>query len=151
MKRGISIIAAVGLGLTCAALADRYSDLAAQGYRWVTADGPYACNAEQELQLIAGHRTDATERQVVESIRCYYLIPGTIVQVITEDPAHGMSKVRLGSVTAPPPLWTYSKFLSKHPVQDIYGIIETPEYAGLVPKASTAVIPPPSNHSTPEF
>ena len=144
-------MAAIGLGLTCPALADRYSDLVAQGYRWVTVDGPYACNAERELQQIACHRTDATERQTVENIRCYYLIPGTIVQVITEDPARGMSKVRLGSITAPPPLWTYPKFLSKRPVQDIYGIIETPEYSGSAPKAGAAVIPPPSNRSTPEF
>ena len=151
MKRAISIMAAVGLGLTCTVLADRYSDLAAQGYRWVTVDGPYACNAVQELQQIVGHHTDATERQVVENIRCYYLIPGTIVQVITEDSARGMSKVRLGSVTAPPPLWTYTRFLSKRPVQDIYGTIETPEYSGLAPKADDAVIPPPSNHSTPGF
>ena len=30
---------AVSLGLTCTAFADNYSDLAAQGYRWVTVDG----------------------------------------------------------------------------------------------------------------
>ena len=144
-------MAAVGLGLTCTALADRYSDLAAQGYRWVTVDGPYACNAEQELQRIAGHRTDATELQMVENIRCYYLIPGTIVQVITEDSARGMSKVRLGSVTAPPPLWTYSRFFSKRPVQNTYGMVEAPEYSSLAPKAGAAANPLPPDHSIPEF
>ena len=34
---------AVSLGLRCTAFADNYSDLAAQGYRWATVDGPYAC------------------------------------------------------------------------------------------------------------
>jgi len=43
MKLAISIITAVSLGLTCTAFADNYSDLAAQGYRWATVDGPYAC------------------------------------------------------------------------------------------------------------
>src|SRR5437868_2994651 len=99
MKLRISIVAAVSLGLTCMAFADDYSGLAAQGYRWVTVDGPYACTTKQELQRIAGNRTDATELQMVETLRCYYLIPGTIAQVIKEDPASGMSAMRLGIVT----------------------------------------------------
>jgi hypothetical protein len=45
----------------------------------------YVCNTEQDVDRI--HRTDATELEVVENIRCYYLILGTIVQVIKEDPA----------------------------------------------------------------
>ena len=77
--------------------------------------------------------------QVVENIQCYYLIPGTIVQVIKEDPARGMSEMRLGSITTP--LWTYTRFLSKHPVKDTYGVIETPENSGLIPTADTAIVP----------
>ena len=80
---------------------------------------------------------------MVEDIRCYYLIPGTIVQVIKEDSANGMSKVRLGSVSRS--LWTYTRFLSKHPVRDTYGMIETPENSGLMPMMDTAVIPFPSD------
>ena len=42
-----------------------------------------------------------------------------------------MSEIRLGGITRS--LWTYSRFLSKHPVRDTYGVIETPENAGLIP------------------
>ena len=142
MKLWISVMTAVGLGLSCTALADNYGDLAAQGYRWITVNGPYACGTDQDVQRIVGHDTDETELHMVEDIQCYYLIPGTIVQVIKEDSANGMSMIRLGSVSKS--LWTYSRFLSKHPVRDTYGIIETPESSGLMPKADGAVIRFPS-------
>lgn len=149
MKLGIFVVTAVSLGLTCTAFGDNYSRLVAQGYRWVTVDGPYACTTEQDVQRMVGHRTDATELEVVENIRCYYLIPGTIVQVIKEDAANGMSEMRLARVTRS--LWTYTRYLIKHPVPDTYGITETPENSGLWPKADAAVIPRLSDSSTPEF
>jgi hypothetical protein len=136
---------AAALGLISPALADKYNDWAAQGYRWVTVNGPYACTNEQDLQRIVGHHTDAIELQLVENIRCYYLIPGTIVQVIKEDPARGMSEMRLGSITRS--LWTYARFLSKHPIQDTYGTIETPEECGFMPNADAAAISLPSDSS----
>jgi hypothetical protein len=43
---------------------------------------------------------------VVQNIQCYYLIPGTIVQVIKEDPAHGMTEMRVAG--RPRYLWTYT-------------------------------------------
>jgi hypothetical protein len=138
MKLAASVITALGL-LTCTVLADNYTDLAAQGYRWVTVNGPYACETEQDLQRIVAHHTDTTELQVVENIQCYYLIPGTVVQVINEDPPKGMSQIRLGTIAKS--LWTYTRFLSKHPVRDTYGSIETPEERGLIPRAETAVTP----------
>ena len=137
MKLWISVMTAVGLGLICTALADNYSDLAAQGYRWVTVNGPYACGTGQDVQRLVGPHTDETELHMVEHIRCYYLIPGHIVQVINEDPATAMSKMRLGDVSRS--LWTYTRFLSKPPVRDTYGIIETPENSGLMPNAGTSV------------
>jgi hypothetical protein len=146
MKLAISIMTAVGLSLTYTALADTYSDLAGQGYRWVTVNGPYACTTEQDVDRIAAYRTDATELQVVENIQCYYLIPGSVVQVIKEDQARRMSQIRLGGLTRA--LWTYTRFLSKHPVRDTYGSIETPEERGLIPKAETAVTPLPPDSST---
>ncbi len=149
MKLAISVMTAVSLSLTCTAVGDNYSRSAAQGYRWVTVDGPYACTTEEDVQRMVNHRTDATELQVVENIRCYYLIPGTIVQVIKEDPARGMSKIRLGSITRS--LWTYTRFLSKHAVLDTYGVTETPETSGLLPNADEAVIRLSSDRSTPEF
>ena len=146
MKLAIAVMTAVGLSLTSPAFADKYNDWAAQGYRWVTVNGPYACNTEQDVERIVAHRTDATELQVVENIQCYYLIPGAIVQVIAEDPAKGMSQIRLGSITRF--LWTYTRFLSKHPVPDTYGTVQTPEDCGLMPRAETAVISPFSQGST---
>ena len=148
MKLLIFFLTAVSLGLTYTVLGgDNYSALAAQGYRWVTINGPYACNTEQGVERIVARHTDVTELQVVESIECYYLIPGTIVQVIKEDPARGMSEMRLGSIIRP--LWTYTIFLSKHPVKDTYGVIETPENSGLIPNGDKAIIPElPSDSST---
>jgi hypothetical protein len=140
MRILISFITAVSLALTCTVLGGvNYSALAAQGYRWVTINGPYACITEQDAKRIIAHHTDAIELRVVENIECYYLIPGTIVQVIKEDPADGISEVRLGSITRS--LWTYSRFLSKRPVKDTYGVIETPESSGLIPVADTAIVP----------
>ncbi len=146
MNLAISVITAVSMSLTCTALADHYNDLAIQGYRWVNVDGPYACHTEEDVQRIVAHRTDAAELQVVENIQCHYLIPGTVVQVIKEDPAKGMSQIRLGGITRP--LWTSTRFLSKHPVRDTYETIETPEDCGLMPKADMAVTPLPSDNST---
>ena len=140
MKLLISFMTVVSLGLIYTVLGDdNYTALAAQGYRWVTVNGPYACTTEQDAKRIAALTTDAIELQVVENIECYYLIPGTIVQVIKEDPPRGISEIRLGSITRS--LWTYSRFLSKHPVRDTYGVIETPENSGLIPTGDTAIAP----------
>ena len=148
MKLLISFITALSLGLTCTVLGgDNYSALPAKGYRWVTINGPYACNTAQGVERIVARHTDATELQVVESIQCYYLIPGTIVQVIKEDPARGMSEIRLGSIIRS--LWTYTIFLSKHPVKDTYGVIETPENSGLIPTADTVIVPELPSDSSP--
>jgi hypothetical protein len=137
--RAILVIAAFLLGTISSAPADSYGDLARQGYRWVVADGPYACAAEQDVQSIVGHHTDEAELHMVESIRCYYLTPGTIAQLIKEDPAKGMTEIRLRGVNRF--LWTYTKFLSKRPVRDTYGVIETPENSGFIQNVSTLVIP----------
>ena len=146
MKSVIFLMTAVSLGLTYTAPADNYKDLAAQGYRWVTVNAPYACETEQDVQRIVANRTDATELQVVQNIQCYYLVPGTVVQAIKEDPAKGMSQIRLGGITRP--LWTYTRFRSKHPILDTYETIETPAECGLMPKADTAVTLLPSDSST---
>jgi hypothetical protein len=140
MKSLISLLTVFILGLTGTVPGDdNDSALAAKEYRWVKVNGPYACTSEQEAERIAAHHTDAIELQVVENIECYYLIPGTIVQVIKEDPARGLSEIRLGSIARP--VWTYSRFLSKRPVKDTYGVIETPENSGLIPTPDTAVVP----------
>jgi hypothetical protein len=137
MKLRMLAFAAISVGLTVTALAANYSDLVAQGYRWITVDGPYACPAKDDVQRIANHRTDSVELEMVDDLRAYYLIPGMIVQIVQDDPPNGLTQVRLGGITTD--LWTYTRFLSKRPVTDPYGVIETPENSGLIPTATTGM------------
>ena len=122
MKLSIGIISAVGFGLTCTALAEDYGTLATKGYRWVSVYGPYASTTEEGVERLTN--SPQTQAQIVEDDNAYYLIPGTIVRVIKEDPVNGMSEVQLGGFATF--LWTYSRFLSKEPIRDIDGGIETP-------------------------
>ena len=139
----------IGLSLIGTALADDlpqigYSertpvkDLVAKGYRWVTVDGPYACATEQEVRKITSNRTDLVELQMVEEGRAYYLVPGTLVRVTQDDQANGMSEILLGGITKA--LWTDNKFLTARPIRDIYGIVETPDTAGLIDPGDAAVV-----------
>jgi len=144
MKLAISFIVAAGLGLTGTVFADNYAALVARGYRWVIVHGPYACTSEEGVRRITAHSTDETELQMVQAQQAYYLIPGTIAQILKEDPAVGMSQIHLGGLTTP--LWTYTRFLSRHPIRDIYGMIETPENSGLV--SSMAPFPTLTDQST---
>jgi hypothetical protein len=146
MKLTIAIISAVSLSLTCSAPANDYGALAARGYRWVSVHGPYASTTEQYVKRLTDDRAGATEAQILEDEKAYYLIPGTIVQVIKEDSANGMSQVQLGGFATF--LWTYSRFLSKHPIRDIYGVIETPENSGIIPNLTTPGLPADSKDQT---
>jgi len=145
---GIIIVTVIGLSLIGTAVADDlprigYSegtpvkDLAAKGYRWVTVDGPYACVTEREAQKITSSRSDLVELQMVEEGRAYYLVPGTLVRVTRDDKANSMSEILLGGITKP--LWTYNRFLTARPIRDIYGIVETPDTAGLIDPGDAAV------------
>jgi hypothetical protein len=149
MKIKMLAVFLIGLSLIGAALADDlpqmgYSvrtplkDLVEKGYRWVTVNGPYACPTEQEVRQIANDRTDMTVLHMVEDVGAYYLIPGTLVRVIRDDQANGMSEIRLGGIERP--LWTYTKFLTARPIRDIYGIVETPDTAGLIDPADSALV-----------
>jgi hypothetical protein len=127
-------MAAAIMTLTSTASANKYDDLAAKGYRWANADGPYACVAKEDVRKMAGNPGDAVELKMIEQVKAYYLTPGTIVQVTDEDPHSGTSKIRLAGITVD--LWTLTSFLSKHPIKDTYGVIETPDTSGLIPSAS---------------
>jgi hypothetical protein len=129
------------IGLTCTTWASGWpslgyspeipvEDLVAKGYRWVTVNGPYACVTEQEVLQITSDHTDLRELHMVEDLQAFYLIPGALARVIQDDPVHRMSEILLVGITRP--LWTYTKFLSTRPIYDIYGVIETPDNAGLV-------------------
>jgi hypothetical protein len=134
VKQAITIITALSLGLADTALGDNYDTLAANGYRWIAVHGPYGSTTEQGLQHITGRRKDRKGSQSVEDNEAFYLIPGRIVHIMKEDPADGTSLVQMGGF--PTLLWTYTRFLSKRPVRDVYGVIETPENSGLIQNPS---------------
>jgi hypothetical protein len=130
VKIKLLVFTLFGFSLTCAAWADDNRDLVAKGYRWVTVNGPYACPTEPEVRHVTGDPTDATELRMVEDGTAYYLIPGTLVQIVKNDPAKGMSEILSGGITRP--LWTYTKYLTARPIHDTYGIVETPETSGFI-------------------
>jgi hypothetical protein len=118
-------VGAIAFGPVSTALAANYNDFVAQGYRWVTVDGPYGCPVKADLQQITKNRTEDTELAMVEQLRAYYLIPGNVVRIVQEDKASGMSQIRAAGIVRD--LWTFTKFLSRRPIRDTYGVIETPE------------------------
>jgi hypothetical protein len=149
MKIGLLVVSVIGLSVACTTWANDlpslgYSpgipvkDLVAKGYRWVTVNGPYACVTEQDVRQITRDHNDLRELHMVENLRAYYLIPDTLVLVIQDDHADGMSKILLAGITKS--LWTYTKFLTARPMPDTYGVIETPDNAGLVDPRDAAIV-----------
>jgi len=122
--RTIIAIVIAAVWLTSTALADKYGDLVAKGYRWVTTDGPFACASKDDVHRIIKNRSDENTLRMVEQGGVYFLIRGAIVQVVQEDKASGMSQVHWDGITAN--LWTPSEFLSKRPITNILGTIATP-------------------------
>jgi hypothetical protein len=138
MKRPIIlgfVVAAATVAST--ALGGKYDDLTEKGFRWATADGPYAAVSKDDAHVVANHPGDHAILQMVEQVKVFYLTPGMIVQVTEEDPRTGTSKIRMAGITSD--LWTLTKFLSKRPVKDTYGVIETPENSGLIPTSTNAI------------
>jgi hypothetical protein len=127
------LLAVTAMTLASTASATKYDELVAKGYRWSTADGPYACVAKEDVPKMSGHPADSVILKMVEQVKVFYLTPGTIVQVTEEDSHTGTSKIRLAGITVD--LWTLTSFLTKHPIKDTYGVIETPETSGLIPSA----------------
>jgi hypothetical protein len=122
-----------------------YEDLLRRGYRWVTVDGPYACVSVDDLLKITRNGGDELELKLVEQLKAYYLIRGTMVQVIKEDKAARVSQVRIDGITTP--LWTRSAYLSRQPVKNISGHIETPGM--LTPSETLGENPVPVGSPTP--
>jgi hypothetical protein len=60
-------------------------------------------------------------------LRVYYLVRGTLVKVVKEEPASGLTEIQIAGII--PELWTLSRFLSTRPIPDLYGLIETPAAA----------------------
>ena len=148
MKAPIALAVAVAaMALASTASANKYDDLVAKGYRWATADGPYACVAKDDVHRMANNPEDSVILKMVEQVKVFYLTPGTIVQVTEEDSHTGTSKIRMAGITID--LWTLTSFLTKRPIKDTYGVVETPETSGLIPSAPPALDAGPS--PTPSF
>ena len=120
----ILVIAAAAIFLPSIASADKYKDLAAKGYRWVTTDGPFACATKDDVQRILKNQSDENKVRMVSEGGVYFLIRGVIVQVLQEDKASGLSQVHWDGITEN--LWTPSQFLSKQPITNILGTISVP-------------------------
>jgi hypothetical protein len=125
------------MSLASNAFADKYEDLVAKGFRWATADGPYAAVSKEDAHRVANHLSDSEIIKLVEEVKVYYLTPGTLVQVIDEDKKAGLSKIRMAGITSD--LWTLSSFLTKRPIKDTYGVVETPETSGLIPMSEPII------------
>src|SRR5262252_5582375 len=122
--RTILLAAAVAVGLASAGLGANYDDLVRQGYRWVTVDGPLACVSKDDLRQMVQKPSDELKLKMVEEVRAYFLIRGTMVRVVTEETSSGLSQINIPGITQN--LWTLTKFLTEQPVKDIIGRIETP-------------------------
>ena len=112
MKIGLILVCAIGLSVTCTTWASdlprtgyspgiRLKDLVAEGYRWVTVDAQYACVTEEDVRRITSDHTNLRELHMVENLRAYYLIPGTLARVIQDDHANGMSEMLLPGIATP--------------------------------------------------
>ena len=133
----ILAMAAASVTLTPTASADKYSDLVAQGFRWSNTNGPYACVSKDDVRRMVNNPSDEVLLKMIEQVKTYFLTTGALVQVVEEDPHSGLSKVHLAGVTVE--LWTLTTFLSRRPIKDIYGVVETPETSGLIPTAAMGV------------
>jgi hypothetical protein len=130
-----AVIAA--MSLASSGFADNYEDLVAKGFRWATADGPLAAVSKEDAIRVASHLSDSEILKMVEEVKVFYLITGTIVQVIGEDKKAGLSEIRIAGITSN--LWTMSSFLTKRPIKDTYGVVETPETSGLIPTTEPVI------------
>jgi hypothetical protein len=102
--------------------------LVKEGYRWAAVDGPFACPAKGDVQELVNHAEDDELRlQMVEQLRAYFLVRGTIVKVVSQEPATGLAQIQIAGII--PRLWTLSRFLSTRPIPDVEGTIETPAAA----------------------
>jgi len=131
------ILAAVAAGLAPTASADPYKDLATQGYRWASVDGPYACRSKDDLREISKHPTDLIGFRMVQERGAYYLIQGQIVQIDQQDAVAGMSQIHVPG--HPMKVWTLTRFLSREPIRDASGIFETPTTLNMMPNEQMGV------------
>lgn len=85
---------------------------------------PYGYFSRDDLRQIGIHRREGKEFELIEQLRAYYLIPGTVARVIQNDTASGMSQIQLDGVHRP--IWTLTRYLSVRPIADLDSKIEMP-------------------------
>jgi hypothetical protein len=133
----ILTMAAAAVTLTSTASADKYGDIVSQGFRWADVNGLYACVSKDDVSRMVNNPSDEVLLKMIEEVKAYFLTPGALVQVVEEDPQSGFSEIRMAGITVD--LWTLTRFLSKHPIRDTYGVVETPATSGLIPTAETGI------------
>jgi hypothetical protein len=129
----LSLALLLVIGVLPTTFAADYKDWAAKGYRWSTVSGLHAYRNKDDAK---NERSRREKKSVSEEVRyAYYLRPGKIVLVVATDAADGLSQIRMGGIASE--LWTPTKYLSRSPVKNAVGKIETPEMAGIMlPSAS---------------
>src|SRR5262245_30240301 len=142
--RTILLATAVAVGLASAGLGANYDELIRQGYRWVTIDGPLACVSKDDLRQMVEKPSDELTLKMVEEVRAYYLIRGSVVRVVTEETSSGLSQINIPGIRQN--LWTLTKFLTKQPIKDIIGRIETP---GMLEGATATLTASPAPTESP--
>ena len=136
-----AVLAMVGLGST--SLATDYADWVAKGYRWSVVGGPYAYIAKEDAK---NEGSRFARKSVSETIgHAYYLRPGKVVLVVETDAASRLSKIRMGGVVED--LWTATRNLSRRPLADMLGTIETPDTQGIL--AISSATPSPGSSAAP--
>jgi len=60
----ILLVLIAAVGMASIALARDYQDLVAEGYRWVSLDGPYACPTKEDLRGITSEPIDINELHI---------------------------------------------------------------------------------------
>jgi hypothetical protein len=104
---------------------------------------------KDDLRQIVKHRGTEEELQAIKQQRAYYLLQGDIIKVVREDPTSGLSLMCIPGVSKD--LWTATKFLSKRPIENAFGVVETPETSGLnlagITRPRESMDPPAPNTS----
>jgi hypothetical protein len=133
------------LGIPRVTLADDYQAWVAQGYRWSAVSGLHAYRNKDDAK---NERSRREKKSVSEEVRyAYFMRPGKVVLVVATDAADGLSQIRMGGISSD--LWTPTKYLSKSPVKNSVGKIETPGMAGIMPVTSpTPGLGPSTNSAT---
>src|SRR5260221_1516852 len=65
---------------------------------------------------------------------------GVIIQVVQEDAASGASEVHVPGGFRH--FWTLTRFLSRSPIRDAWGVVETPTTSSIIPLEQTGVASP---------